>query len=419
MTPILKALGLVILCTLLSYCTDKEITCVIHGKVIGRESDTLILLKATESDVLSQDRILIPIQDSIFKYTLIVPKPEAYQLIFQDELNRGMWIPTIFFAEKAAIQITLNPMNHARKNLITGGDLNRDYSNYRTRYNMIFGPLFDSIKILAKKNEDHTEDYYAIKKQILNESDSLKELELYKKLQELPLDGMSQKAIILDNKFDSTRHAFLEGKYEYIQQNPSLVSYYLILEDMRKLKNADLNIEVIDHIKRTYPIFSKRYPDHPYTRILTNMLYLFEKLEVGGNYIDFEAPDLNGNMIRLSEVIKNKFALIDLWASWCGPCIKSSRSMIPIYKEFSDKGFTICGIANENKNTDQLKDRLDKEKFPWINLVELDNRNSIWSKYGLGQNTGGKTFLADREGKILAIDPTAEEVRKILIKEIK
>jgi|WetSurMetagenome_2_1015567.scaffolds.fasta_scaffold51976_1 peroxiredoxin len=419
MTIYLKTIGLVVLCTLLSYCIDKKITCVINGKVIGRDSDTLVLLKATESDILSQNKILIPIKDSIFKYTLIIPKIEVYQLIFMDELKRGAWIPTFFFAENTAIQLTLYPMNHARRNMVSGGDLNRDYTNYRTLYNRIFGPLFDSIQVLVKRNEDYTEDYKAIKKLILNETDSIKLLDLSKKLNELPQNGMSQKAIILDNKFDSSRKAFLHWKYKYIEQNPSLLTYYLILEDMKKLKNSDTNIEIITDIKRASSLFVKKYPDHPYTQILREKLYFFEKLRVGGSYIDFEAPDLNGNLVRLSEVIKNKFALIDLWASWCGPCLKNSRSMIPIYMEFNDKGFTICGIASEINNTVQLKNRLDKEKFPWINLVELDSQNNIWTKYDLGQHTGGKTFLVDRDGKILAIDPTAEEVRNILTKELK
>jgi hypothetical protein len=65
-----------------------------------------------------------------------------------------------------------------------------------------------------------------------------------------------------------------------------------------------------------------------------------------------------------------------------------------------------------------MKNRLEKEKFPWINLVDLDHRNLIWYKYGI-PNAGGGTFIVDNEGKLLAISPTAEEVRNILIAKLK
>ena len=129
-------------------------------------------------------------------------------------------------------------------------------------------------------------------------------------------------------------------------------------------------------------------------------------------------PDLDGTVHRLSDIIGGKYALIDLWASWCGPCIATSRSMIPVYEEFRDRGFTVCGVAAEIDNTDQMRARIEKEKFPWINLVELDHKNHIWDKYGVS-NSGGGTFLMDNEGTILAINPDAEKVREILSEKLK
>jgi hypothetical protein len=87
--------------------------------------------------------------------------------------------------------------------------------------------------------------------------------------------------------------------------------------------------------------------------------------------------------------------------------------MIPLYNKYKDKGFTIIGVAGEFKNTDRLVAFLEKNKWPWLNLVELDRKNAIWQKYGVNGGGGG-IFLIDKEGIILAKDPTAKEVRKIL-----
>ena len=87
--------------------------------------------------------------------------------------------------------------------------------------------------------------------------------------------------------------------------------------------------------------------------------------------------------------------------------------MIPVYEKYKDKGFTVIGVASIQKNTKQLKIALEMDKYPWLNLIEIDNKNGIWSKYNIS-NSGGYTWLVDSEGKILAIHPSAEEVDKIL-----
>jgi len=85
---------------------------------------------------------------------------------------------------------------------------------------------------------------------------------------------------------------------------------------------------------------------------------------------------------------------------------------MPVYEEFKNKGFTICGIAREYGNTEQMVQRVEMERYPWINLVELDDRDQIWLKYGI--QGGGKKFLVDNEGIILAVEPKADEVRRVL-----
>ncbi|MCC8173112.1 MAG: TlpA family protein disulfide reductase, partial [Odoribacter sp.] len=134
------------------------------------------------------------------------------------------------------------------------------------------------------------------------------------------------------------------------------------------------------------------------------------------NYIDFTAPDMEDNLVALSEQIAGKIALIDLWASWCGPCRSLSKSMIPIYEEYKDKGFTVVGVARE-KDKKEAEQAIKKDKYPWLNLLEIGDKEKIWMKYGI-ENSGGRTFLVNQEGKILAIHPTAEEVKEILEKLI-
>ena len=86
--------------------------------------------------------------------------------------------------------------------------------------------------------------------------------------------------------------------------------------------------------------------------------------------------------------------------------------MIPVYNAYKEKGFTIVGIARESYLALGVA-AAKKDKYPWLNLIELKDAGRIWEKYGVG-NSGGGTFLVNKEGVILAINPTDEEVKVIL-----
>jgi peroxiredoxin len=208
---------------------------------------------------------------------------------------------------------------------------------------------------------------------------------------------------------DKAFEELLIYEQDYISRNPNLVSYYFLLEHLKYFDDIiDLNLA-----KSNYKSLAEAYPNHPYNALAESLIYALENIQIGKYYVDFSAPDVNGALVKLSDKIEGKVALLNLWATWCGPCIAKSRTMVPIYEAYKDKGFTIIGVAGEFKNTDKLVRFLDKEKWSWLNLVELDRQNNIWQKYGV-DGGGGALFLIDEKGKIIAIDPTADEVKSVL-----
>ena len=163
-------------------------------------------------------------------------------------------------------------------------------------------------------------------------------------------------------------------------------------------------------------IYAKRYPAAYATRWLQGWLAGCNA-KVGGSYFDFTAPDLGGINHTLSEEIEGRVALIDLWGSWCGPCRRHSMALIPVYNKYKDRGFTVVGVAREFRNSGAMKTAIERDGYPWLNLLELDDRLGIWTKYGVG-NAGGARFLVGRDGKILAVNPDAAQVEAILEKEL-
>ncbi|KAA6338179.1 Thiol-disulfide oxidoreductase ResA [termite gut metagenome] len=158
-------------------------------------------------------------------------------------------------------------------------------------------------------------------------------------------------------------------------------------------------------------VYKPKYPHHPYTALVASYINA-STVRVGNSCVDVTVADLDGKEVQLSELIQGKVALIHLWASWCGPCRKHGKEMIPVYEKYKDKGFTVIGIARERDKGAMLA-ALDIDKYPWANFLELNDKHGIWTKFGIG-NAGGGEFLVDDKGIFLSINATSDEVQTIL-----
>lgn len=410
---ILLSLILVFFSIFFSNCNNEIETCKITGKVVGRSSDTLILMNALEDPRFAN--IKIHIADSTFSYDVDAEPAQAYWLVFQDEIETGSFRPIIFFPDDENINFTLHSMDQSENNIIEGGKLNRQFREFNelleSKFTERFQPINDSIGILFETNQYHSDSMSVLYDRLRQSSSQDSNIVIYKKMNGLRERGnhLTEKAKKFDIKIEEIRREQFQWILEYIEDNPTVVSYYLFIQRCLIRPGENLDLSRFDKIQK---VLSDKFKDHPYSQIAKDLINSYN-IKVGGNFIDFTLPDLDGKKHKLSEIIDGKIALIDLWATWCGPCIATARTMIPVYNEYKDNGFTIVGVAAEIDNTDRLKKALEREKFPWLNLVELDHQNKIWDKYGISYS-GGKTFLVDRNGEIIAISPTSEEVRKIL-----
>ena len=202
----------------------------------------------------------------------------------------------------------------------------------------------------------------------------------------------------------SFMHKFCEGQWDELY-------LFLVIEELQRRQTYQSELD--EELERAYNVLAEKFVFSDYTRLGRMLVDGFHNIRPGGHYVDFEAPDLEGCKVKLSDVIKGKVAIIDLWASWCMPCRAKAKAMIPLYEKYKDRGFKIVGVAREFKNTDRMKQAIKQDGYPWLQLVELDDGYQIWTRYMLG-NAGGGVFVVDRDGKILAVNPKPEEVQKIL-----
>ena len=65
------------------------------------------------------------------------------------------------------------------------------------------------------------------------------------------------------------------------------------------------------------------------------------------NVIDAELKAVNGAPIKLS-TYAGKVLVVNLWATWCGPCRLEIPELVKLYKEFRGQGLEVVGLSTEN-----------------------------------------------------------------------
>ncbi|MFV0506901.1 MAG: TlpA family protein disulfide reductase [Bacteroidales bacterium] len=84
--------------------------------------------------------------------------------------------------------------------------------------------------------------------------------------------------------------------------------------------------------------------------------------------VDFKYPDINGKMVALSD-LKGKVVVIDVWATWCGPCKKEIPHFKKLEKEYHGKDVAFMSVSiDEEKNKQKWADFVKKEELSGIQL---------------------------------------------------
>jgi thiol-disulfide isomerase/thioredoxin len=127
-----------------------------------------------------------------------------------------------------------------------------------------------------------------------------------------------------------------------------------------------------------------------------------------------KAPELayanpEGKVLKLSEINKGRYVLIDFWASWCRPCRMSNPGLVKMYGEYANKkfknaanGFTILNVS------------LDQSKDAWIAAIKQDGL--IWpnhmSDLGGWQSAGAAKYGVQYIPQAFLIDPNGNIIGK-------
>lgn len=136
----------------------------------------------------------------------------------------------------------------------------------------------------------------------------------------------------------------------------------------------------------------------------------------GAAFPDVALIDADGNAVSLSK-FKGKYVYIDLWASWCVPCIKEVPYLQELEKQLQNPNVVFVSISTDSTEK-PWRSRMEQQKMhgnQWLNTDgKLCDRLNV---------SGIPHFLIyDKEGHLLVYDaprPSTGEQLKKMLEELK
>ena len=86
---------------------------------------------------------------------------------------------------------------------------------------------------------------------------------------------------------------------------------------------------------------------------------------------DFTYPDNKGKMVSLSD-FRGKVVVVDVWATWCGPCRAEIPYLVKLEKEMEGKDVVFIGVSvDEQKDHKKWLEVLEKEGLEGVHYLQM------------------------------------------------
>jgi thiol-disulfide isomerase/thioredoxin len=114
-----------------------------------------------------------------------------------------------------------------------------------------------------------------------------------------------------------------------------------------------------------------------------------------------EINDVDGNVFKLEDK-KGKVLLVNLWATWCGPCRGEMPDLIEMQDKYKDQDFEVIGLDADDETPEEIKAFAEKMK---LNYQLGYARNHLRSEFIRVTRMGGipQSIVINREGQLVGV----------------
>jgi thiol-disulfide isomerase/thioredoxin len=126
---------------------------------------------------------------------------------------------------------------------------------------------------------------------------------------------------------------------------------------------------------------------------------LAENVVVGEPFPEISEKDLlTGNAITI-EGLRGKVVVIDVWATWCGPCIAELPNVREAYTAFHEKGMEIVSISLDS-DVEKCKTYVEGNDMPWLHIADGGGKAKLAKRFGI--NSIPRMYVLDKNGVVVA-----------------
>ena len=233
-------------------------------------------------------------------------------------------------------------------------------------------------------------------------------------------DGKEGTSIYLKNDFDINLTLNTESFYKTVQFTGKGAVHSNFLAESRRKSEEMLDVDILssldslgfekrmDEIKNELTSFFNSQKEVDSTLISNSLKDIEPMINFYKGYIGeisaikrkfpkgtpsptFDYDNHKGGKTSLAD-LKGKYVYIDLWATWCGPCIKEIPSLKKIEASYHDKNIAFVSIS------------VDKNKEAWQKMVTEKELGGIQLHYG-GDQTFANEYMVSGIPRFILIDP--------------
>ena len=171
-----------------------------------------------------------------------------------------------------------------------------------------------------------------------------------------------------------------------------------------------------ESLEEAYTIYKNSNPNPESFTALTERYNKLKTITKGNPSPTFNYENHKGGTTSLAD-LKDKYVYIDVWATWCGPCLREIPSLKAVEEAYHGKQIEFVSISIDvEKDYEKWKTMVTEKQLGGIQLMADNNWKSEFAvDYGI---LGIPRFiLIDPQGNIVSADaprPSDPELRKIL-----
>lgn len=111
---------------------------------------------------------------------------------------------------------------------------------------------------------------------------------------------------------------------------------------------------------------------------------------------EFETKTLDGDDTSLADY-RGQVVLLNVWATWCDPCVRELPELARMHEQLQDKGFSVIGLNTDVRSKlGAVRTMVVHNKLPFPIWVDFESKSQVAFKLR-GYPT---SFLIDRQGNI-------------------